>query len=99
MILVTGTIRLPSANLAQALPVMRQMIEQSRAEDGCIDYSYARDLIDPDLIRVTEMWRSREALEAHFGAPHLAHWRQSWTALGITDRNLVLHEVHASRPT
>ncbi|NIJ22266.1 quinol monooxygenase YgiN [Sphingomonas naasensis] len=99
MILVTGTIRLPAARLDAALPVMREMIAQSRAEDGCIDYSYARDLLDPDLIRVAEMWRSREALDAHFGAPHLARWRQSWAGLGITDRNLVLHEVHASSPT
>lgn len=99
MILVTGTIRLPSTKLGEALPVMQEMIAQSRAEDGCIDYSYARDLIDPELIRVTEMWTSKAALEAHFGAPHLARWRQSWSALGITDRTLVLHEVAASHPT
>lgn len=98
MILVTGTIRIPSANLPDALPVMRRMIEQSRGEDGCIDYSYAQDLVDPALIRVTEMWRSRAALDAHFAAPHLADWRASWQRLAITDRNLVLHEVHASNP-
>lgn len=99
MILVTGTIRIPSANLADALPVMREMIEQSRGEDGCIDYAYARDLLDPDLIRVTELWTDKAALDAHFRAPHLARWRQSWEKLGITDRNLALHEVHASSPT
>lgn len=98
MILVTGTIRIPPAKLPAALPVMRAMIERSRAEDGCIAYSYARDLLDPGLIRVSEAWASKAALDAHFAAPHLAEWRASWAELEITDRNLVLHEVKDTRP-
>lgn len=99
MILVTGTIRIPAANLADAIPAMRQMIEHSRGEAGCIEYSYAHDMLDPDLIRITELWSSSEALDAHFRTPHLASWRKRWPELGITDRNLVLHEVETSRPT
>lgn len=93
MLLITGTIRLPPTRLPDARPVMRAMIEASRAEPGCLDYSYAEDVLEPGLIRVNERWASRAALEAHFLSPHIAVWRASWAALDIGDRDLKSYEV------
>ena len=59
MLLIVGTIRLPPERLDAARPVMRRMVEQSRAEDGCEDYAYAEDVLDPGLIHVTELWRDQ----------------------------------------
>lgn len=92
MILVSGTIRLPAAGLARALPAMTDMMAASRAELGCIAYAYAVDLIDPGLIHVVERWTDRAALAAHFASPHLAVWRAQFGDLGITERNLILIE-------
>lgn len=93
MLLVVGTIRLPPDRLAEARGVMRRMIEASRAEPDCLDYSYAEDLVEAGLIRVVEIWRSRAGLEQHFASPHLAEWRATWAQLGITDRQLVRYEI------
>jgi quinol monooxygenase YgiN len=95
MILVTGTIRLPADALPRALPVMAAMVAASRAEPGCLAYSYAQDLFDAGLIHVVERWRDRAALAAHFASPHLAAWRAQFADLGISDRNLVLLEGEA----
>ena len=97
-LLVTGTVRLPPDRLADARPAMRAMVLASRAEDGCLAYSYAQDLLDPGLIRVHELWRDRAALDRHFAMPHLAAWRAAWPALGIGERDLTLHEVERSGP-
>ena len=48
------------------------MIEASRAEPGCAGYDYAFDLIEPDLMRVRELWRDEQALKDHFATPHMA---------------------------
>jgi quinol monooxygenase YgiN len=93
MLLVVGTIRLPPEKLGEALRVMRRMIEASRAEPDCIEYSYAEDVLEAGLIRVTEIWRSPDGLEQHFASPHLAEWRAAWAGLGLTDRNLLCYEV------
>lgn len=93
MIVIEGTVRIPPENLEAARPVMEQMIRASRAEDGCIDYAYAVDVLDPGLVRVTERWASREALAAHFKAAHMATWRAFFPELGITDRSLRLYEA------
>jgi quinol monooxygenase YgiN len=99
MLLIIGTIRLPAEKLAEASPAMQRMISGSRAEPGCIDYSYAQDVLDAGLIHVTEVWSDRAALDAHFRSPHIADWRASWAALGIGERNLVLYEAGEPVPT
>ena len=99
MLVIIGTIRLPAERLDEARPAMQRMISGSRAEPGCIDYSYAQDVLDAGLIHVTEVWSDREALDAHFRSPHIADWRASWAALGIGERNLMLYEAGEPKPT
>ncbi len=98
MLLITGTIRLPPDRLEDALPVMRAMIEASRAEDGCLGYSYAEDVIDKGLMRITELWDTRAHLLAHFRSNHIAAWRAHWADLQISERKLWLYEVNEAEP-
>ena len=97
-VLIAGTVRVPPENLEGFRPHMDAMLAASRAEDGCVTYSYAVDVADPGLIRVFEAWRDRAAIEAHFRAPHMAEWRAAWPAFGVSDRRLTLYEVSAERP-
>lgn len=93
MIIVAGTVRVNAAKLDEARGIMERMIAASRAEDGCIDYSYSVDVLDPGLVRVWEVWRDRETLQRHFQMPHLAEWRAAWPTFGITDRKLAIYDV------
>ena len=93
MLLIVGTVRLPPENLAKAHEAMQRMISASREEDGCVDYGYAADILEPGLIHVKEMWRDRASLDRHFASAHIAEWRAAWPELGIGDRNLVVYEV------
>jgi len=99
VLLIVGTVRLPAGNLPDARAAMRAMIEASRAEEGCLGYSYAEDMLEPGLIRVTEMWRDQAALDRHFRSDHIAAWRASWPALGLGDRDLRKYEVGEPAPT
>ena len=98
MVVITGTLRIPVGSLSRVRPIMQVIIEASRAEDGCIHYSYAEDVLEPGLIWVSESWRDAAALAVHGQSPHIAEWRASWAALGIHDRNLTVHDVVDSRP-
>jgi quinol monooxygenase YgiN len=99
MILIVGTIRLPPENLSAARPFMIRMIQASRGEDGCLDYSYAEDVAEPGLIHVKERWRDQDALDRHFKAGHIGEWRGAWPDLGIGERNLVAYVVGEPTPT
>lgn len=98
MILVIGTVTLPPENVDRARPVMQAVIEASRAEDGCLAYAYSEDVLTPGLMRVTEAWRDRAALKAHFAQPHMQTWRAAWPELGIGERRLSLYEAGEPEP-
>lgn len=99
MLLIVGTIRLPAENMEAARPVMKRMADASRAEEGCVEYTYAEDVFDPGLIHVKELWVDQPALDRHFATQHLADWRQAWPSLSIGERKLRVYEVGEPRPT
>ncbi|MEI9851140.1 MAG: putative quinol monooxygenase [Sphingomonas sp.] len=92
MIVIVGSFRVDPARVAEARPVMAAMIAASRAEPGCLDYSYSEDVLDPGLVRVIERWTDRGALFHHFASAHIADWRATWGWLGISGRELMLYE-------
>ena len=98
MLLIIGTIRLPADVLDAARPLMAAMVESSRAEAGCLKYYYSEDVVDRGLIHVEELWLNRTSLDQHFNTEHLAVWRESWSYLGIGERNLCVYEVGEPSP-
>lgn len=93
MIVVIGSFRIPPNMVEVVRPAMDAMITASRAEEGCIEYAYALDVLDEGLVRVSEKWRDRAALEAHFRTAHIAEWRAQVSALAVSERNLTAHET------
>ncbi len=93
MLLIVGTIRIAPERLAEAKPAMQKVIAASRKEAGCLEYSYAEDILDPGLIHIAERWVSQAAFDEHFASNHLAEWCGAWKSLGIFDRKLSIHEV------
>ena len=65
MIIVTGAVRFGSGEIERLRTALTRNVESSRKEDGCEAYSYAVDLTEPDLLRITEMWRDEAAVDAH----------------------------------
>ncbi|HEY2357314.1 MAG TPA: putative quinol monooxygenase [Phenylobacterium sp.] len=97
-LIIAGTVRVPPSNLAGLKPHMEAMLAASRAEDGCLEYSYAEDVAEPGLVRVFEAWRDQAALDAHFKTEHMAAWRAAWPSFGVSDRRLFAYEVASQRP-
>ncbi|HZZ70402.1 MAG TPA: putative quinol monooxygenase [Phenylobacterium sp.] len=97
-IIIAGTVRVPPENLAALRPHQLRMLAASRAEDGCVTYSYGEDVAEPGLIRVFEVWRDQAAIDAHFQAPHMAVWRAACAEHGVSDRKLFAYETASQRP-
>lgn len=95
MILVVGTVRVPASAFERQHAAMEQMIGETRKEDGCIRYSYARDVLDPEVMHISEAWRDRDALKAHFASAHMAEWQKVVAGIGASDRDLRLYDTDA----
>ena len=98
MILVLGTVQLAPEKLDGARAAMERMVAASRAEPGCITYGYAQDVLDPATIHVIEKWQDRAALQTHFATPHMAEWRGVMGELGLSGRDLKVHEIDEGAP-
>ena len=97
-ILVLGTLRFPAASIAAVLPHLRELVEATRARDGCFAYDVAEDPFDPGLIRFSEVWPDMASLEAHLKAPHIEPWREAARAAGLMSRNFTAYEATNPRP-
>ncbi len=93
MIIIEGSVKIPEGAWEGARPVMEKMILASRAEAGCIEYAYCHDLLDPNVMRIIERWKSREALAEHFAMPHMAEFRAALATIGPTDFSVRMYEA------
>ena len=81
MLVVLAEARFDPKDTEQVRAVARPMIEASRVEPGCGGYDYAFDLLEPDLMRVRELWKDEQALKDHFATPHMAAFLKDLHAL------------------
>jgi quinol monooxygenase YgiN len=98
MLIIIGTFRVKPDQLDDARPIMEKMVLASRKESGCLSYSYAEDISDAGLIRVSEIWTDQQALDWHMESRHISEWRAEWPQLGISERHLMLYSADSPRP-
>ncbi|MEM7702061.1 MAG: putative quinol monooxygenase [Pseudomonadota bacterium] len=82
--MVIGTAKLGEGAIDAGREALEAMITASRAEEGCIDYAYSIDLLDPTIMRITEKWVDHAALVFHFQTPHMAAFQQALAGLDVT---------------
>jgi len=71
MIIVAGTARFGEGEIERLKGVLAANVAATRAEQGCLHYSYGVDLDDPNLLHISEQWRDEASVEAHMTAPHM----------------------------
>jgi len=72
MVIVMGRAKFGPGEIDRLHSAMETQIAATRAEDGCLSYAFARDVIDRDVLHIAERWRDQAAIDAHFATPHMA---------------------------
>lgn len=70
MYVVLTSIPIDPAQRDDALDLVRDLAEQSRAEPGTVAYHATTDVNDPNVVRFVERYEDVEALEAHVETDH-----------------------------
>ena len=76
MIYVVATTKEKPENRAAYIEGAKACVAATQKEAGCIYYDSHTSINDPNTFVVVERWESREALDAHSKAPHMAVWRE-----------------------
>ena len=72
MVIVIARFRPRPDRLDEFLAVLCDVQEASRADDGCVNYGYHREIADDMQFVAVEEWRDMAVLEAHLRTPHVA---------------------------
>ena len=71
MIAIIGHIDVEPAERDRLVDSTVELQRSTRQDEaGCVVYTIGADPVDPGRIRITELWESAEALEAHFRHPN-----------------------------
>lgn len=76
MIYVVATTKVKPENRAAYVEGAKACVAATQKEAGCIYYDSHSSINEPNTFVVVERWESREALDAHSRAPHMAVWRE-----------------------
>lgn len=91
MIHVIATVTLKPGVLDAVAAAATPLIEATRKEAGCLRYDLLVDILDRTRMTFVEEWESREALEAHFHAPHIAAWAEASRPYVASARVAIVH--------
>ena len=77
MIVVNVIVTSTEADIQALRGALDAVETASRAEPGCLDYTFSVELNNAAVLRITEKWQSLDDLKAHFEMPHLAEFRKA----------------------
>jgi quinol monooxygenase YgiN len=70
----------------------------TRGDRGCLTYSFAADVEDPDRIHSIEIWADRSALDEHMDHDHTAAFLRVAPGLVDGEPTMTFHDVAESGP-
>ncbi|WP_145950183.1 putative quinol monooxygenase [Paenibacillus sp. Y412MC10] len=88
MVTICAILKAKPGNEQSLRDVLIKLIEPSRAESGCMDYTLHNSLEDKGTFVFYESWIDEEAVQAHIKTDHYQTYRQN--AEGLLDTR----EVH-----
>jgi quinol monooxygenase YgiN len=69
-----------------------EMMRTSRSEDGCLEYTFAADPLEPGRVVLFERWESQGVLDAHLAAISRT------TTVMPRSASITLYDVAGERP-
>jgi len=80
----------------RALSLIDDLVEQSQAEDGTIEYRATTDLDDPNVVRILEQYEDAAAFESHSQSDHLREFAEVLPELLAGEPEVIRFEVESA---
>ena len=74
------------------LTATKNVIEKSRAEEGCISYSLYQDPQDKTVFLFFEEWKNQEAVEFHFSTEHFKKFNEMLSDFASKDGIITIYD-------
>ena len=97
MVIVAGTLEVDPDQREAFLIGRMDAMRATRAQPGCLEYTFSADPIDPWRVMLIERWASQEDLDAHVAA---ARARPASPSAAVTAKaaSIFVYDVIGERP-
>jgi len=75
------------------IALCKSMIAPSRAEAGCISYTFFQDITDENKFFFYEEWKDQTAIDFHFATPHFLAFQKQFAALLSEPETIKIHNT------
>jgi quinol monooxygenase YgiN len=97
MVIVAGTLEVDPDQREAFLAGRIEGMRASRAEPGCLEYTFSADPIDPGRVMLFERWASQKDLDTHLAA---ARTRPASPGIAVAPKaaSIFVYAVSGERP-
>lgn len=65
---VVADLRFKDNSLAEVIPLLNGMVEDTRKEEGCLQYDLVQDSKDKGIFFTIEVWESQQDIDRHLNS-------------------------------
>ena len=76
MVNVIVILEVDPARVDEFLEVITYNAAESVKEPGCLRFEVSRQFEEPNLFALSESYKDKEAMDAHYETPHFALWKE-----------------------
>ncbi|WP_104523439.1 putative quinol monooxygenase [Blastococcus atacamensis] len=98
MLIVIGSATAAPGSRDALIAAAQAVAAATRADRGCLAYSFAQDVENPDRILSIETWADQAALDAHMEHDHTREFLARAPALVTGQPVMAFHQVHDQPP-
>ncbi len=93
MILITARATVSDENRAAYLKLCTEQVENSRREEGCLDYGFYEDAMTYGSFIFVERWRDQTALDFHFRQAYCLDFIRAVRKLSVAASPIEIHHI------
>jgi quinol monooxygenase YgiN len=96
MILITAKATVPDENRVAYLKLCTEQVENSRREEGCLDYGFYEDAMTSGSFIFVERWKDQAALDFHFKQGYCLDFIRAVRKLSVAASRIEIHHIAKS---
>lgn len=92
-VVVTGYVRVAPKDREAFVKVLRAHVLRVRKKDGCLAYAFAFDVVDSNMVRMSETWRDQQSLAAHLADDEFKEVQRELVHVEFIERSVQRYDV------
>src|ERR1700677_185070 len=92
-VVVAGYIKVAPKDREAFVKVLQAHVPRVRKKDGCIAYTFAVDVVEPNVVRMSEDWRDQQSLETHLADDEFQGVQKELAHVKFIERSVQRYDV------